>query len=140
MDVWIWLGIIIMLSFFEASTVSLVSIWFIISGIVSLILSIFKIDFTICFAVFVILGLILMLTTRKGLTKLLKVEKQSTNIDRVIGKKGIVTEEITKDNIGEVKVEGKKWSAYSDEVLSVGTYVKILKIDSVKLYVMKWEE
>ena len=140
MDTWIWLGIIILLSILEASTISLVSIWFIISAIVSLILSVFKIDFTICFAVFVIVGLILMLTTRKSMTKFLNLKKENTNIDRIIGKKGVVTEEITKDNIGEVKVEGKKWSAYSDETLPIGTYVKILKIDSVKLNVMKWED
>ena len=58
MEIWIWLGIIILLSIWEALTVGLVSIWFIISGIVSLILSFFKVDFTICFSVFVILGLI----------------------------------------------------------------------------------
>lgn len=140
MDIWIWLGIIILLSILEAATTAIVSIWFIISGLVSLILSIFKVDFTICFTVFVILGLILMLTTRKSITKILKVKKENTNIDRIIGKKGVVTEEITKDSIGEVKVDGKRWSAYSDEKLSVGTYVKILKIDSVKLHVMKWED
>ena len=140
MDIWIWLGIIIVLSIIEAETVSIVSIWFIVSGIVSLILSIFGVDFVICFFVFVILGLILMLTTRKSIVKLLKVNKESTNFDRIIGKKGVVTEKIGKNDIGEVKVDGKKWSAYSDEDLSVGTYVKVLKIDSVKLYVMKWED
>ena len=94
MEIWIWLGIIILLSIWEALTVGLVSIWFIISGIVSLILSFFKVDFTICFSVFVILGLILMITTRKSLTKLLKVKSEPTNLDRIIGKKGIVTETI----------------------------------------------
>ena len=117
MDIWIWVGIIIFLSILEASTVSLVSIWFIISAIVSLILSIFNASFVTCFAVFVILGLILMITTRKSMTKLLKVKKENTNIDRIIGKKGVVTEDITKNTIGEVKVDGKKWSAYSDEDL-----------------------
>lgn len=140
MDIWIWVGIIIFLSILEASTVSLVSIWFIVSAIVSLILSIFNVNFVTCFAVFVLFGLILMVTTRKSMTKLLKVKKENTNIDRIIGKKGVVTEEITKNTIGEVKVDGKKWSAYSDEDLPEGTQVKILKIDSVKLNVTKWKE
>lgn len=140
MEVWIWLGIIILLCIIEASTVALVSVWFIVSGIVSLILSIFDVKFVVCFAVFVLLGLILMVTTRKTMTKILKVKKENTNIDRIIGKKGVVTEKISKDTIGEVKVDGKKWSAYASEDLFEGTYVKILKIDSVKLYVTKWEE
>ena len=75
MEVWIWLGIIVILSIWEALTVGLVSIWFIASGIVSLILSLFNVDFIICFGVFVILGTILMITTRKYLLKLFKIIK-----------------------------------------------------------------
>lgn len=140
MEVWIWLGIIILLCIIEASTVALVSVWFIVSGIVSLILSLFDVNFVICFAVFVLLGLVLMVTTRKTITKFLKVKKENTNIDRIIGKKGVVTEKISKNTLGEVKVDGKNWSAYASEDLSEGTYVKILNIDSVKLNVTKWEE
>jgi len=140
MDIWIWLAIIIILSVIEATTISIVSIWFIISGIISLVLSIFGIDFSICFAVFVIVGVILMLTTRKTLLRVLKIKKENTNLDRIIGKKGVVTEDINKDNIGEIKVDGKKWSAYSSQTLPKGTLVKVLEIDSVKLNVEKWEE
>lgn len=140
MDAWIWVAIIIILSLLEASTVSLVSLWFIVSGIVSLILSIIGVDFYLCFVVFVILGLILMITTRKSLLKLLKVKKENTNLDRIIGKKGIVTEDISKDVIGEVKVDGKKWSAYSNQNLPKGTIIRVLEINSVKLNVEKWEE
>ena len=140
MDTWIWLVIIIILSVLEVETVSLFSIWFIVSGIVSLILSILNVNFTICFGVFVILGLILLVTTRKSLLKVLKVKKENTNLDRIVGKKGVVTEDITKDNIGEVKVDGKRWSAYSDTDISKGECVKILSINSVKIKVKKWEE
>ena len=35
MEVWIWLGIIVILSIIEAVTVELVSVWFIASAIVS---------------------------------------------------------------------------------------------------------
>lgn len=140
MEVWIWLAIVIILSIIEALTISVVSIWFIISGIVSLVLSLFNVSFYICFIVFVVFGVILMLTTRKSIKRFLKVKDEKTNLDRIIGKKGVVTEKISKNHIGEVKVDGKKWSAYSKEELDEGTLVEILKIDSVKLEVMKWEE
>ncbi len=139
MEVWIWLGIIVILSIWEALTVGLVSIWFIASGIVSLILSLFNVDFIICFGVFVILGTILMITTRKYLLKLFKVKNTKTNIDRIIGMKGIVTN-ILDNLIYEVKVDGKVWSAYSNEELKVNDYVKILEINSVKLKVEKWSD
>ena len=140
MEVWIWLIIIIVLSILEAATVSLVSIWFIASAIVSLILSLFNVDFIICFGVFVVLGLVLMILTRKTLVRLISFNKEKTNLDRIVGKKGVVTEKIEKNKVGEVKVEGKRWSAYSDEIIEEGTFVKILEIDSVKLKVKKWEE
>ena len=54
--------------------------------------------------------------------------------------KGIVTDDITELKIGEVKVDGKIWSAVSKENLKIGDKVKILKIDGVKLKVKRWEE
>ena len=135
-----WLLIIILLAILEVVTINLVSIWFIISAIVSLFLS-FAIDsFYIQFAVFVGLGIILMLLTRPYLVKKLSKKKVRTNFDRIIGKEGLVTEKITKLKVGEVKVDGKRWSAISKDVIDVGSTVIIEDIDGVKLIVRKGEE
>ncbi len=138
MEVWIWLGIIVILSIIEAVTVELVSVWFIASAIVSLILQVLGIDFKLCFIIFVLLGIVLMITTRKYLLKLLQVKKTSTNIDRIIGMKALVTKDIK--DVGEVKVDGKIWTAVSDDALSAGDYAKILEINSTKLKVEKWSD
>ena len=135
-----WLIIILFLGFIEAITVNLVTIWFVISGIVSLILSFFINDFIIQFSVFVILGMLLLITTRSWLNKVFKINKYKTNLDRVIGMQGIVTEKITKNSPGEVKVDGKRWMAVSDKTINVDNDVKILEIDGVKLKVEKWED
>lgn len=135
-----WLIIILFLGFIEAITVNLVTIWFVISGIVSLILSFFIDDFIIQFSVFVILGILLLITTRSWLNKVFKINKYKTNLDRVIGMRGIVTEKITKNSSGEVKVDGKRWMAVSDKTINVDNDVKILEIDGVKLKVEKWED
>ena len=135
-----WLIIILFLGFIEAITVNLVTIWFVISGIVSLILSFFINDFIIQFSVFVILGILLLITTRSWLYKVFKINKYKTNLDRVIGMRGIVTEKITKNSPGEVKVDGKRWMAVSDKTINVDNDVKILEIDGVKLKVEKWED
>ena len=135
-----WLIIILFLGFIEAITVNLVTIWFVISGIVSLVLSFFIDDFIIQFSVFVILGILLLITTRSWLNKVFKINKYKTNLDRVIGMRGIVTEKITKNSPGEVKVDGKRWMAISDKTINVDNDVKILEIDGVKLKVEKWED
>lgn len=138
MDLWmIWIIVILILTVLEISTVGLVSIWFIASALVSLILSFFIESFYIQFAVFVILGLILLITTRPLLTKFIKPKNSSTNLDRVIGMTGIVTEEISKNTVGEVKVDGKKWSAISNKKIAVGQEVIIKDIEGVKLIVEK---
>ena len=52
---------------------------------------------------------------------------------------GVVTEEINKLKVGEVKVDGKRWSAISDEKIEVGTTIIVESIDGVKLVVRKGE-
>ena len=137
--VYMWLIISVILGILEAVTTNLVSIWFVISGLLAMIVSIFTDNLYIQIGVFVIFGII-MFPVSKKIYKKIKLEKVSTNLDRIIGMKGLVTKDITKDNIGEVKVDGKLWSAYSDTNISKGQYVKILSINSVKIKVEKWEE
>ncbi len=140
MDMWIlWLVIVILLTFLEVITINLVSVWFIASALVSLFLSFVIDEFYIQFAIFVILGLILMVITRPILVKKFGKKNVKTNLDRVIGMEGVVTEEITKLKVGEVKVDGKKWSAISDKKIEVGTTVVVESIDGVKLVVRKGE-
>lgn len=138
MELWLlWLVVILILAFFEIITIGLVSVWFIASAIVSLILSFFISNFYIQFAVFVVLGIFLLITTRPILNRIIVPKKTKTNLDRVIGMTGVVTESITKNDIGEVKVDGKKWSAISKIKIDVGEEVKIKAIDGVKLIVEK---
>ena len=137
---WIlWLIVIVLLVFSEVSTINLVCVWFILSGLVSLILSFFIESFYILFEVFVLLGLVLMILTRPILVRKFKRKNVKTNSDRVLGMEGVVTEEINKLKIGEVKVDGKRWSAISDEKIEVGTTIIVESIDGVKLVVRKGE-
>lgn len=138
--IWIWLGIVIILTIIEISTVNLVTVWFIVSALVSLILSIFIDNFFIQFLVFVILGLILLFTTRETLIKIIGNKKEKTNLDRVVGMTAIVTEEINKNSSGEVKVDGKRWTAISDKRIKVDSTVKVLEINGVKLKVEEVNE
>ena len=131
-----WLVLIIILTIIEVIIINLVTIWFVVSGIVALILSFWITNSVILSTVFVVFGIILLLTTKPILDKLLK-HSSPTNLERIIGSTGIVTESIKKDTIGEVKTDGKRWSAIADEEILEGEKVKIKKIDGVKLIVKK---
>lgn len=138
---YIWLGVVILLTIVECMTVGLTTIWFVVSALVSLLVSLKNTNFVFQFGIFVVLGIFLLITTRPLLLKFFKPKKEEkTNFDRIIGMEGIVTEEISKNVIGEVKVDGKKWSASSNKKIPKDSVVKILEIDGVKLKVKKVEE
>lgn len=132
---YIWIGIIVLLTILEVATVNLTSIWFVMSAILALIVSIFIDNFLIQFSVFIIAGIVLLILTRPIVEKLFNSKKQRTNADRIIGKSGIVTEKITKNKPGEVKVYGNRWTAISDKTIKENTIVKILEIQGVKIVV-----
>lgn len=137
---WIfWLVLVIILTIIELATVNLLTIWFVASGIVAMILSFFIDDVAIVSTVFAVLGIFLLIISRPIVKKIRKNENEKTNLDRIIGLTGIVTEEISKNVIGEVKVDGKKWSAISNKKINVGEEVIVEKIDGVKLVVRKEE-
>ena len=131
----VWLIFIIILVIIELITVNLVTIWFALGALITSLVSLYTTDTVILLAFFVITSLLLLILT-KPVVKKLKVKKVvATNLDQVIGKTGIVSVPIEKDKIGEVKVLGKTWSAYSDKEISKDKKVKILSISGVKLKV-----
>ena len=134
-----WLIIAIILAIVEMLTINLVSIWFVVSALCSMVVSLFIDSITIQVAVFVIVGIILMILTKK-MVKKLTPNKVKTNLDRVVGMEGIVTEKITKNKPGEVKVDGKYWTATADKTIDIDSVVKILEINSTKLKVERMEE
>ena len=96
---YIWLLLAVILGIIEISTTNLVSIWFVISSLLAMVSSLFTDNILIQIAIFVLVGVLLMPISRKLYSKI-KMNNSKTNIDRIIGMKGIVTEDIIKDNIG----------------------------------------
>lgn len=133
----IWLVIFIVLVIIELLTINLVTIWFAIAAVFALLVDIITRNTMLEIIVFIVSSFLLLLLT-KPLIKKIKVKKvEATNLDMVINKVGIVTEDILDDKIGEVKVLGKRWSAYSSTEIKKDEKVKILSIDGVKLKVEK---
>lgn len=135
-----WFVACLMLIFIEISTVNLVSIWFAIGALFSMILAIFVDNFLLQLLVFIVVSIIALLVTKPVVKKLKSNDVVPTNVDRVIGKKAEVIKKITPDEYGEVKVLGTIWTATSDTVLDVSDKVIVKKIDGVKLVVEKEEK
>lgn len=131
----LWIIVIVILTIIEAITVNLTTIWFVGGGIAALGTSFLTDNFAVQFGVFVIVGVLLLTTTRPAAVRFLKKKSVATNADRVINMQGIVTEEITPTRTGEIQVDGKSWTAFAEEKIETGKIVRVLAIEGVKLKV-----
>lgn len=138
--VYFWITVIVLLTIIEAATINLTTIWFVASAILALLASFITDNLFIQFGIFAICGVVFLVLTKPFLNKWLKGKNEKTNLDRIVGMKGVITEDVEPNMPGEVKVDGKKWTAISDKKLLKGDIVKILEIDSVKLKVDSWED
>lgn len=135
----LWFILFILLLFIEIITINLVTVWFAFGALAAMISSFFLDNYVYQVLVFICFSVIALVVTRPFLKKF-KTSKVPTNIDMVIGKSGEVIKKIDGNNYGEVKVFGNIWTATSKDIIDVGSKVKVLAIEGVKLIVEKEED
>ena len=140
---WLWLGAVVLFGAVEAATAGLVSIWFAAGAVAGLIAAWLGAGVAAQVVLFAVVSAAALAVTRPLVRRYAAGKAVPTNLDRVLGDTGRVTETI--DNArsaGAVYVDGKTWTARSDDgaVIPQGTTVKILRMEGVKLFVRKSEE
>ena len=133
----IWVIAFVGLLLVEFLTVGLVSIWFAVGALAALITSFITESVLIQTIVFVLVSIVTLVVTQPLIKKFKVTKFEPTNSDRVIGKIGEVTKEITPDKYGEVVIFGTEWLAASDKKMPVGTKVVVKEIEGNKLIVKK---
>ncbi len=137
----IWLAVVILSVVVEASTFTLVSVWFIPSALISMILAFCSVDLWIQLVVFAAVSVLVIIFMKPIFKNIFGVKPIATNADAVIGERAVVIEPINNlKGSGQVKVKGQVWTARAhdkdatyekDEVLSV------VAIEGVKLICKK---
>ena len=140
---WLWLGAVVLFGAVEAATAGLVSIWFAAGAVAGLIAAWLGAGVAVQVVLFAAVSAAALAVTRPLVRRYAAGKAVPTNLDRVLGDTGRVTETI--DNArsaGAVYVDGKTWTARSDDgaVIPQGTTVKILRMEGVTLFVKKIEE
>ena len=135
----IWFAVILIAAFIEITTMDLTSIWFSISAVVSFILAIVGAQIIWQILAFIVISTILLLSVRPLVKNYFRTNIVGTNADALVGKVATCTKEIQPNDRGEVKVDGKYWTAIAsgDETIHVGDKAEILAIEGVKLIVVK---
>ena len=136
----IWVVLIVVFIVLEAMTLGLTSIWFAFGALFALVASLIFDSLLIQITVFLISSIVLLYFTKPIAKKYLKAGQEKTNVDSLIGAKGVVTKEIEKHIYGLVKVNGQIWTAYSDEDLYIDDEITVEEIKGVKMKVKKEDE
>ena len=139
MDVYIWLGLMVVFLIVEAACpIHLVSIWFAVGSLVAAITAALGGQIWLQLLLFIVVSGAILAFLWPFVRKVFNPKLERTNVDSVIGTQGYVTQEI--DNLkatGQVKLSGMEWTArsVSGETISIGTVVKVEKIEGVKVFV-----
>ena len=135
----IWLIIfIIMLAAEILTATALVSIWFALGALAALVIYAIGFGFIVQLIVFIAVSIVLLILTKPFVKKVIKPGYTPTNTDRLLGEICIVVEDI--DDLGtkgSVVIDGKEWSALSDNGKPIvsGSRAKVTDIRGVKLVV-----
>ncbi len=135
----IWLIAFVVLVVIEIITLGLTTIWFAGGAIIALIASLFGAPIWLQGTLFVVISVLLLVSTRPIAMKHFNRKMVPTNVDSVPGEIGVVSVDI--DNIaatGTIMLKGMEWTARteSDEVkIPKGAKVKVLRVEGVKAIV-----
>lgn len=137
----VWAVIFTLTLMAELLTEALVSVWFCVGAIVAFAIAFIpEMPYWGEIIVFVGVSLITFLVIRPILQKRLVHLHSKTNVDTMIGKKGIVVKRITSLEKGEVKINDIIWNAIKrdeDDTIEVDSIVEVISIQGNKLLVKK---
>lgn len=134
---WFWFLIAVVCAVIEGISFGLATIWFAISAVLMIFISLLHPPFYLQCLIFVVTALLLLFFTRPLALKYLHAKREKTNADSLIGKKAIVIHPITEWEKGQVKINGAVWMATSSNRTDIpeGSECIIEKIAGVTLFV-----
>lgn len=135
-----WLIVAVMLALAEASTAQFVAIWFAAGAVAAIIPAALRLSLMVQVVVFVLVSTLALVLTRNFVKKVLKVKPVATNADSMVGRIGVVTENINNlDGQGRVMLAGLSWAARSedDTIIEKDERVLVKSIEGVKVIVEK---
>ena len=135
---YIWLILAGVFVIGEVLTSGFLIFWLSLGSLIAMVISFVTDNIIIQTTVFLVSSVILILATKPLVKKFATTDTVKTNAYSIIGKKGLVTKDISSINsTGQVKIDGELWSAVGVDDMDIkkGTEVKILEIKGVKVIV-----
>ena len=138
MDTFLWFALLVLFIWVEASTVTMVSAWFAVGALASLITALLGGQMWLQVVIFLAVSGVALALLRPIAKKYFTPKLTRTNVDALTGKTCLCVTAI--DNLagsGQVKIGDVEWSARSTtgEMIPADTEVKIDRVEGVKVYV-----
>ena len=133
-----WFALLVVFLVAEASTVTMISLWFAAGALVAMVASLFDAQLWLQLVLFFVVSGGLLFLLRPLVKKHFTPKLLRTNVDALVGSMGRITTPV--DNIatsGQVKLGAMEWTARSSDgqPIPAGTLVKVDKIEGVKAFV-----
>ena len=109
--IWVWLAIFVITIVIEAMTQDIVSIWFTVGSFASLCIS-YLAPWWVELIVFVVISTVCLLLTRPLVKKIMRSQIRKTNSDDLIGQKVKLLSDVTKFDMGTVKINSVIYKVY----------------------------
>jgi len=138
----IWIVVAVIFGIIEIVTLGIMTIWFAVGAVAAAILASLGVGFIWQFAAFLFVSIVLLYFTRPIAEKYLKIGKQKTNAESLIGELAVIVEETGPNKIGQARVRGQMWSceaADKNEVFVKDEEVIIERIEGVRLLIKRGE-
>ena len=136
----IWIVAIILFIVLEAATSTVVSIWFAGGGSVALIAAILGAGANTQIFLFLFTSLLLVILLRKVAFKALQGKKADTNLDRIVGSRVLIKEEVNnKLCTGSALIGDVEWKVKSEtgDIIAKDETAEVVAIEGVRLIVKK---
>ena len=141
MDAMVWLITLAVFLVVEAITAGLTTIWFAGGALVAAIVAYFGAGVVVQLLLFLVVSVVLLVFTRPLAVKYMNKDLEKTNVNSLLGKTAVVTQEI--DNLaqtGQVRINDIEWTARTfDNSIKIpkDAVVEIEEVQGVKLIVKK---
>ena len=141
MEAMVWLILLAVFLVVEAITAGLTTIWFAGGALVAALAAYFGAGVVLQLLLFLVVSVVLLVFTRPRAVKYMNKDLEKTNVNSLLGKTAVVTQEI--DNLaqtGQVRINDIEWTARTfDNSIKIpkDAVVEIEEVQGVKLIVKK---
>jgi membrane protein implicated in regulation of membrane protease activity len=133
---WVWVALAVIFAVAEIFTAGFFLLWFAVGAAVAAVLAVLGFGGAWQWAAFVVVSVVLLAWSRRFAERFTSKQPPGVGADRLIGKKGVVLEEIDEGkNTGRARIDEEDWRARSatGETIQAGERIEVVRLEGTHL-------